>query len=190
MRPYKLQKLALVTFFIAISVQAFRAQSTVQLETPSFHIGDSWLFRHYEEDSHKAFRIDFDTVKSLNEKLVTIKTNRVDQDETSSEQEWKVGENPLQFPVFAGKTWNSNIYRNGKVVGKASFVAIDWEKISTPAGDFDTLKLETKYTIPSGTFTQQLWYAAAVRNFVKISYVDQKGRLTETMELLWFRLKK
>jgi len=53
----------------------------------------------------------------------------------------------LPFPLYAGKTWHSYINATDPATGRVNRVRIDgkvlgWERVTVPAGQYDTLKIE------------------------------------------------
>jgi hypothetical protein len=93
---------------------------------------------------------------------------------------------PLRFPLTVGQTWTFDysvkpkaypvkISQTAKVVG--------WEKVRTPAGTFDALKVEHqgRYSTTDGNYNwsgqihEVFWYAPAARRIVKHDYTDTKG---------------
>lgn len=177
---------------LALGGAVAQAQAPVpaNLAAVSFRVGDAWLFRHYDVDPHKAFRITQLVVKAVDDQTVRWVESRIDVPGPPEEGEWKVGQEPLPFPVFVGKTWSSPIKRKGQVVGKSQMSASRLEMVSTPAGDFDTIVIDDEFTIPEGSFHQRLWWSPEARTFVKISYLDTHGKSTQTRELLWYRLQR
>ena len=91
----------------------------------------------------------------------------------------------LDFPLFKGKTW-SQIWKQdgprGWTYESAITASVDaYEEVTVPAGKFDAYKIRLSVTYlgtkigsntQSGRLTDIIWYAPAVKNFVKRSYKD------------------
>jgi hypothetical protein len=86
------------------------------------------------------------------------------------------------FPLKTGAQWPvkyswSNLIsgNTGGFDGQAQ--VLSYEKITTPAGEFDAFKVEikgfwTNANSQSGRSTETLWYSPAVRNYVQRDYSD------------------
>ena len=84
----------------------------------------------------------------------------------------------LQFPLNAGKKWNSEIkyeYMGGNWRQQTTATIVGWEKLKVPAGVFDVLKIEIRghwqhdhvRFSTSGNITDVLYYAPQTGNFIK-----------------------
>ncbi|MCE1247647.1 MAG: hypothetical protein LWY06_13475 [Firmicutes bacterium] len=78
----------------------------------------------------------------------------------------QVGFNPpqlmLKFPLTQGQNWTRKINR-GNAFDTAMFVVKGVEKVETPAGKYDALKIESSgQSSQGGEFTAQQWYAPNV----------------------------
>jgi len=90
------------------------------------------------------------------------------------------------FPLEAGKEWSSEATAENPSAGrrwryKIEGKALGWEKIKVKAGEFDALKIEVTAFYQgqevgsqggSGRSTETIWYAPAVKNFVKLESQD------------------
>lgn len=90
----------------------------------------------------------------------------------------------FDFPLFVDKSWTQKwVFKvngwtyNDEVSGKVEA----YEKITTPAGTFDTFRINLTRTYlgtltgrptQSGVLKDTFWYSPQVKNFVKRSYVD------------------
>jgi hypothetical protein len=105
----------------------------------------------------------------------------------------------IRMPLVAGKTWSfktadlaSTAGFSGKRSGTSKVVA--QESVTTPAGTFDTFKIETSFQIQNANdptkkvqAVAQTWYAPAINHWVKRSFVSRSdGRVREksTVELV------
>jgi len=80
----------------------------------------------------------------------------------------------LQFPLEPGKKWSGNMVHDvpqGTIRTQLTAQVAGWEKVTVPAGTFDTIKiLATGYWNESradGPIRDTIWYAPAVRNIVR-----------------------
>lgn len=84
----------------------------------------------------------------------------------------------LQFPLEVGKTWESKVMASGATGSKSrvemSGKVLASEKLKTPAGEFETYKIESTGWVNgvnwNGSFklVQTYWYAPAISRFVRI----------------------
>ena len=80
---------------------------------------------------------------------------------------------PLNFPLYVGKSWNLNLTNPRQVQNIQSvtntikYVIIGYEKVSVPAGDFNALKIEAE-----GQWTADL---IAQKSVVQSGKVDANG---------------
>ena len=99
----------------------------------------------------------------------------------------------LKFPLVVGNSWKG-VYEATGATGARSKAEIDFkvvaaEKLVTPAGEFETLKIESNGWITGiswqGSFrmAQAQWYAPAISRIVRSEYKDYRnGRLwTDTV---------
>ncbi len=105
----------------------------------------------------------------------------------------------IRAPLAVGKTWsfksddlNSTAGSNGKRSGTSKVIA--QESVTTPAGTFDTFKIETSFRIQSANdptkkvqAVLQTWYAPAIDHWVKRSFIsrsDGRVRASNSLELI------
>jgi hypothetical protein len=86
----------------------------------------------------------------------------------------------MQFPLANGKKWKSETKYpfNGGDWRQENFGhVVGWEKLTVPAGTFDVIKIEIRgywhlqhsnsRMVGGGAFTEALYYAPQVRQFIK-----------------------
>jgi hypothetical protein len=105
----------------------------------------------------------------------------------------------IRAPLAVGKTWtfkstdvNSSAGTSGRRSGTSKVVA--QENVTTPAGSFDTFKIDTSYQLQSSNdptrkyqVSLQTWYAPSINHWVKRVLVSRsEGRVREnsTVELV------
>lgn len=105
----------------------------------------------------------------------------------------------IRSPLAVGKTWsfkstdlNNTAGLSGKRSGTSKVVA--QESVTTPAGTFETFKIETSFQIQNANdptakvqAVAQTWYAPAINHWVKRSFVSRSGgrvRDKNTVELV------
>jgi hypothetical protein len=90
----------------------------------------------------------------------------------------------LKFPLTVGDTWKSSYVSEGassRSKGDIDFKVAAREKVTTPAGEFDTFKIESGGWINglswSGSIriSQVQWFAPAIGRVVKSEYKDFRG---------------
>ncbi|HMA31035.1 MAG TPA: hypothetical protein VKT00_04385 [Casimicrobiaceae bacterium] len=97
-----------------------------------------------------------------------------------------------RFPLYSGETWNQWIDNYDETTGKAGrinrYVRVgQWQKVSTPAGVFDALRLRVLMQLGDEEFWRRqttcndlIWYApavgAAVREEKDCEYLEKGGQ--------------
>lgn len=82
----------------------------------------------------------------------------------------------FNWPLEVGKTWSQKVTHviDGKTYNYTQdFKVLAYEKVSTPAGEFNAFKL-SRATLSGGTY-EEYWYAPEVRNIVKMNSVSGTG---------------
>ena len=153
---------------------------------PDIAAGDRWRFQVTDLFSR--------TTKDVTVEVQSITENRIYTQDTqgASIQVWDRHWNllrdgntdysspypALQFPLNAGKKWNSEIkyeYMGGNWRQQTTATIVGWEKLKVPAGVFDVLKIEIRghwqhdhvRFSTSGNITDVLYYAPQTGNFIK-----------------------
>jgi hypothetical protein len=163
------------------------AQSSSSINRPTFRVGDTWYIRMYDDNSGKVTRTRVETVTNVT--ADGIHTRETDNGKVTTEGEIKFGDEFYNFPMFVGKKWGSPIVEDGKTIGKIRYVIRASEEILTPAGKFQTLRIEDEFSRPEGAFRQIIWYAPAMRHFAKLIYINKLGKPEHLVEVTKFILK-
>lgn len=74
----------------------------------------------------------------------------------------------FNWPLKVGKRWSQNVthYINGQTYRyEQDFKVLAFEKVKTPAGEFDAFKLSR--AVIGGVTYEEYWYAPAAKNVVK-----------------------
>lgn len=100
---------------------------------------------------------------------------------------------PLQFPLQVGNSWESEYVATAPLGsqfnGKMAARVVARERISTPAGELDTFKVEMKGRVASWAVEQSLWYSPALDRIVRQELrEDRAGGTHLLMELKSYRL--
>jgi hypothetical protein len=98
----------------------------------------------------------------------------------------------LQMPLLVGKEWRfdsqaSNIQNGTTLSSAGQSRVVAQEKVTTPAGSFDTFKVETKIRqvnsndqTKTATVTTTFWYAPSINRWVrKTQQMQIEGRVRE-----------
>jgi hypothetical protein len=111
----------------------------------------------------------------------------------------------IQSPLTMGKTWN---FQSNGVNGANGFgwkrsgksKVIGQETVTTKAGTFETLKIETSYAAQSvndptkkSEVTSETWYAPAIDHWVKRTFVSRTDKhlmINNTLELVEYGRKQ
>lgn len=146
------------------SVRAFAAEPA-SLPAPELKTGDAWVFDRAIERGTSAFtnqRYDFRVEHvGADTMVVGIKLDGspVDFEDHAMGSDWSqrrmidgkqtVTGRPLAFPLAVGKTWTSDYVdptRHGLQTSAdhhETYKVTGWEDVTTPAGTFHTLKIES-----------------------------------------------
>jgi hypothetical protein len=165
------------------------AQSSISIDQPAFHVGDTWDIRMYDVNSGNVTRTRIEAVTAVTND--GINTRETDNGKETTESVIKFGDRTglYNFPLFVGKKWGGPIVKEGKTIGAISYVVRASEEISTAAGKFQALRIENEFSRPEGTFRQIIWYAPAMRHFARLFYVDKQSKPERAVEVTRFDLK-
>lgn len=160
------------------------------VEAPTFSVGDFWKYRR----PHKGSEFSR-TVTAIKSDLVTMVTGSGQELVFTKEGNEVLGHDlgglpqrfdpfvpRLQFPLQEGKSWTRSYTgrderaprpKNGTLWAKVS----GWERISLPAGTFDSLRIEIRISServkgPATAHDEVCWYAPEVKRFVKCSFSE------------------
>ena len=179
-------------------------------DAPAYRIGDRWLYHGDDgfrvktewDETHEVTAIGPDGIAAR----ITLKGG-LDLTRTelwSAPGQVKIGavydnttrrfEVPLQrydFPLATGKVWNQWVWNYNEFTKEKGqinrYVSVSgWEKVTTPAGTFDALKMQVVMRLDDETFWRfattcnyAVWYAptakAVVREERRAQYVEKSG---------------
>ncbi len=213
MNGHRLLQLAIVFGLSWFTVPAF-AQSA---ERPESHVGDRWAWQPTnglakEKDTTKIEDVIEVTDTEIRTRLrtkgqpnsaiaaYTRDWNQIDAVTAQYDPYLK----KFEFPLQVGKTWHSTadkmLFGNGKH-GKFSIKGevAAFEKISVPAGTFDSYKIvltmdavSTDEDVRMGQTKEIHWYAPVVKNDVKVDNTfsrDGRVRSQDIFELVEYSLR-
>lgn len=186
MKTLKTIVLALL-WALYLPLSAFAQEAT---QIPIYSVGDAWVYERINRFnntvisrfSHEITSVATDgvkmKVKSTNgldvEGLYTPELNFVSNSSGfSTAPSFKV----FAFPLTVGSEWNSRFTRtqpNFSFSGSLKVKVIGFEKVTTPAGTFDSWVLEYASISDRGAFAQErYWYAPAVKRVVQREFEDK-----------------
>ena len=189
---------------LALSAGAALAQHA---DRPDVKVGDQWRFVVYygipSTEPNRAWVVNAITPAGI-EGTENGAPLRLTSDLNVLESPTHTDSNPraLSFPLEVGKRWRYSSDWVFKVKGSKGSSIVDvavvgHEKITVPAGSFDSFKLEAKGTIRgisginsqiAGETSVTYWYAPAARAVVKaVSRNPYLG--TSTVELVELQLR-
>jgi len=176
-------------------------------------LGDHWTYELRDDISGDVKSVLSHTVTDVTDSQIGVRIARVGNANSGYQTfdrswnlvnsgDWRYMPNDgtgIRAPLVAGKTWsfkatdlNSTAGLSGKRSGTSKVVA--QESVTTPAGTFDTFKIETSFQIQNANdptkkvqAVAQTWYAPAINHWVKRSFVSRSdGRVREksTVELV------
>ncbi|HEX3115047.1 MAG TPA: hypothetical protein VHQ48_06185 [Bradyrhizobium sp.] len=178
--------------------------------------GDHWTYELRDDISGDVKSVLAHTVTDVTDSQIGVRIARVGKANSGYQTfdrswnlvnsgDWRYMPNDgtgIRAPLVAGKTWsfkatdlNSTAGLSGKRSGTSKVVA--QESVTTPAGTFDTFKIETSFQIQNANdptkkvqAVAQTWYAPAINHWVKRSFVSRSdGRVREksSVELVEYR---
>lgn len=172
-----------------------------QAEAPRLAIGDHWVYRHRDGFTRLPLGVFTQTITAIDGDVVTLQVKNESGMSVATHQftrDWNWLDKPMtnlqrfryappyrafQFPLAAGAEWSSQMkivdvanekaYNLARVDGRA----LDWQRITVPAGAFDAIRVERAAFSGTGdSFRTQEhivetdWYSPAVNNLVAGSY--------------------
>ena len=180
-------------------------------EAPAYRIGDRWVYHGEDgfrvktewDETHEITAISADGIAAQMTLKGGVDLTRAEL--WSAPGQVKVGavcdnttrrfEVPLQrhdFPLAAGKVWNQWVWNFNELTKERGqinyFVSVNgWEKVTTPAGTFDALKMQVLMRLDDETFWRwpttcnyQVWYAPAAKAVVReeraAQYIEKGSR--------------
>jgi len=189
------------------SVVASAADQHAPIAAPVVVVGDSWTFQYTDVWKNEPGSLRRVEVTAINDYGIEADYKGVDTGEVFAHQRFSREMNPFDrgskhfapafaryaFPLEAGKTWSSEAIADNPTTGKhfryqIEGKALGWEKIKVQAGEFDAMKIEIIAYYQndeivrnrgSAKSTETIWYAPAVKNYVKLEYqdTDRNGRV-------------
>ena len=211
----KLHKPVLLAFIFSFvgcaSLHAFATTAGPATPVPSYQVGDRWTYQAQDGFRAKQQWIETHEVIAVDQSGIKVRITQkgdgifnVRTEEWSAPGQVRVGalydhetryfDVPLQrfdFPLASGEKWDQWVRdsdESTKTHGTINrYVRVSgWEKVSTPAGTFDAIKLGVVMHLDDGEFwrgpttcTYSVWYAPAIRNVVReernADYVERSG---------------
>jgi hypothetical protein len=181
-------------------------------EAPAYRVGDRWI---YHGDDGFRLKTEWDEtreVTAIGPDAIVVRITLKGGMSVARTEVWsapgqvRVGavydnqtrrfEVPLErydFPLAPGKSWNQwvkNYNEFTKETGEINrYVRVGgWEKVATPAGTFDAIRMQVLMRLDDGTFWRwpttcnyAVWYAPAARAVVRAEldaqYAEKDGGL-------------
>ncbi|HET7095911.1 MAG TPA: hypothetical protein VFJ68_00885 [Casimicrobiaceae bacterium] len=167
-------------------------------EAPAYRVGDRWVYHGDDgfrvktewEETHEVTAIGAEGVAARITLKGGLDVTRMEQ--WSAPGQVKVGavydnttrrfDAPLQrydFPLAPGKVWNQWVWNFNEFTKERGqinrYVNVSgWEKVTTPAGTFDAIKMQVIMRLDDETFWRYattcnyaVWYAPAVKAVVR-----------------------
>ena len=179
-------------------------------EAPAYRVGDRWVYHGDDgfrvktewDETHEVTAIGADGIAARIALKGGVDLTRMEL--WSAPGQVKVGavydnttrrfEEPLQrhdFPLAAGKVWNQWVWNFNEFTKERGqinrYVNVSgWEKVATPAGTFDAIKMQVLMRLDDETFWRfattcnyTAWYAPAAKAIVReerrAQYVEKSG---------------
>ena len=187
--------------------------SSAQEKMEDPQVGDHWTYEFRDDITGDVKSIITNTVTDLTDSQIGIRltwAGRSNSNSQTFDRSWNLinygvhryspnDGTGIQAPLAVGKTWSvksTDINSTSGFIAKHSGTSkvTAQESVTTPAGTFDTLKIETSYQIQNtnnvtdkAQVVMQTWYAPAIDHWVKRSFTMRyHGRVTanNTVELV------
>jgi hypothetical protein len=179
----------------------------------SVHVGDQWTYDTKDEISGITTRTYTATVSEISPKEIVTHLTFRGSNGTGTvvfDHDWnRVANGDLRFkphdghgvrfPLAVGKEWrsefvSSNVKTGVNMKGSSSSKIVAQETVATPAGTFETFKVERQVkefnaADPSRSTEAQfvLWYAPQINHWVRrtiVTKVEKRTRSNQTDELV------
>lgn len=168
------------------------------VEQPDIRIGDTWKYRVTDRYTNLGSTVVVEVTAVTATRIVTRSAQSSSEASLVSaaggvEEEWdrnwnllRTGDNvytpnypSLRFPLESGKRWTGRVsFQDGdiNVVEDVSAHIVGWERITVPAGSFDSVKIilgaqlrasGTGYMTDTGELKGTIWYSPLIRNVVR-----------------------
>jgi hypothetical protein len=185
----------------------------VQEAMEDVQLGDHWTYEFRDDITGDVKSVLTHTVTDVTDSEIGVRIARIGNANTGYQSfdrswslinsgAWRYTPNDgtgIRAPLSVGKTWSfkSNDLNNtaglsGKRSGTSKVIA--QESVTTPAGTFDTFKIETSFQIQNANdptkkvqAVVQTWYAPAIDHWVRRSFVsrsESRVREKNTVELV------
>jgi hypothetical protein len=208
---------ALSSFITLASADATPGTAPV----PTIKIGDSWTYRYTDNWKGQPGELSVQEVVSVSDKEILLDVKRVADSKVYRRLRWSEQLNPISrgnmqfspwypryaFPLETGKTWTQEVAGKNPANGKSwryefKVKVAGWEKVAVAAGEFDALRIDVESYYQgqevygnngSGRSIETVWYAPAVKSYVKLDYqdTDWRGKVfnRDSLELTAFSVK-
>jgi hypothetical protein len=176
-------------------------------------VGDHWTYEFRDDITGNVKSILTNTVTDVSGSQINVQITRVGNANSgylTFDHSWNLINNGvwrftpndgsgIQAPLAVGKTWpfkSTDLNSTAGVIWKRSGTSkvTAQESVTTPAGTFDTFKIETSFQIQNTNDStrkiqavQQTWYAPAIDHWVKRSFIsrsESRVREKNTVELV------
>jgi hypothetical protein len=168
------------------------------VERPDIRAGDSWKYRVTDRFTNLRSSVVVEVVSVTDTHILTRSAHSSSDASLVSaaigvEEEWdrnwnlrRTGDNAytpsyplLRFPLEAGKRWTGRVsFRVGNidVIHDITAQVVGWERITVPAGSFDSLKITFRgrlsasgggHVPDTGNINDTVWYAPLIRQVVR-----------------------
>jgi len=150
-----------------------------EIAAPKLSVGDTWLARLNDTDgkievvSVSGSRVVIDWFGHRN--TYTLDGNLVSGHVGQVTGSFDPDLGTFNFPLWAGKKWSKDWLLKtdqGRIWGNTHGQALDWERVTVPAGTLDALKLKIEYRTALTNTQMTCWYAPEVNALAKCDTTD------------------
>lgn len=155
-----------------------------EIAAPKFDVGDTWVVRVTGGDGAAADG----TIKVTGVSATRMTANWLGHNNTYTadgnliaghigliDGSFDPDLGTFSFPLWPGKKWSQDWLLktdSGRIWGNTRGQAVDWEKVTVPAGTLDALKLEVEYRTGLSDVKMSCWYAPEVDTLVRCDTTD------------------
>ena len=190
--------------FILLSLLGWASGADL-VDRPSVHVGDTWQYRHIDGFTNEALYEYSRRVLDVSDSEITVRQETKGRDRVGIliyDRFWNLIDDGAikyepsngvpHFPMTIGKVLKKEYRQKNLKTGAFSVCTVigqyvGWEKISVPAGTFDTLRLEeqiecrsTGADVAINKTAHKSWYAPSANRIVRSeSQTVRDGRVRE-----------
>jgi len=174
----------MVTAWGAQALEA--ADCGAPVPAPKYQVGDKWLWRNARgvESTREVVGFEGELAQMKEPELLLFvdpdhvlrKVVRPNGEAVTTQGRGRpyemIGQKELNFPLEVGKGWSFKFVNTRMEVGTQDFKVAACEEVSTPAGKFAALRIESEVREPRWKGVNHFWYAPAAKAIVRRTFLE------------------